>query len=69
VRGHDPAALAVIPLVEPSIRRKVVLLAGAHLADEHPPAAAIAAHLARACPARSGRWSEGACQRASVLAR
>lgn len=54
VRGHDPAALAVIPLVEPSIRRKVVLLAGAHLADEHPPAAAIAAHLAQVLPGALG---------------
>lgn len=51
VRGYDPEALAVVPLTAPSIRRKVVLLERARLADEHPPAHAIARALAAALPA------------------
>lgn len=50
VRGHDHEALAVVPLTQPSIRRKVVLLQGARLENEHPCANAIAGYLGNALP-------------------
>lgn len=50
VRGHGHYALAVVPLTQPSIRRKVVLLRSARLAAEHPAANAIANLLASALP-------------------
>lgn len=50
VQGHDRSVLSVVPLTQPSIQRKVVLLQGAHLADEHPSASTVATHLSSHLP-------------------
>lgn len=50
VQGHDRSVLSVVPLTQPSIQRKVVLLQGAHLADEHPSASTVATYLSGHLP-------------------
>jgi DNA-binding transcriptional LysR family regulator len=44
-RGFSRDRVALIPLVQPAIKRRVVLMHRGHLADEHPPASAVVARL------------------------
>lgn len=44
-RGFSRERIALIPLVRPAIKRRIVLLHRARLADEHPPASAVLARL------------------------